>query len=218
MDLKARPCSSASSSLHQGTTAVPLTNGRQGLLRVPSGEISGLVVALHGAGGQPAAAIRLFERPADRFGLVLLAPASAGGTWAMLMGGADVDTAAMDAALGAIFESHPFDPSTISVAGFSDGASYALTLGLANGDLFSKVVAFSPGFQAAERRQGHPSFFVTHGTEDQVLPIVRTSRRLVPALRSDGYDVTYHEFDGGHSVPDRYTLESARWLVGDAGP
>ena len=99
----------SSASLHQGTTAVPLTNGRQGLLRVPSGEISGLVVALHGAGGQPAAAIRLFERPADRFGLVLLAPASAGGTWAMLMGGADVDTAAMDAALGAIFESHPLE-------------------------------------------------------------------------------------------------------------
>lgn len=34
-------------------------------------------------------------------------------------------------------------------AGFSDGASYALSLGLPNGNLFSHIVAFSPGFMRA---------------------------------------------------------------------
>jgi len=34
----------------------------------------------------------------------------------------------------------------VGVCGFSDGASYALGLGLANGELFKSVMAFSPGF------------------------------------------------------------------------
>ena len=37
------------------------------------------------------------------------------------------------------------DPSRIAMAGFSDGASYSLSVGLANGDLFSAVFGFSPG-------------------------------------------------------------------------
>lgn len=217
MDVTARPGDVETSTLQPGTTTVPLTNGREGLLRVPTGGTTGLVVALHGAGGRPEAALGLFAELGDRFGLAVLAPGSAGVTWAMIRGGDDVDSAALDAALGSVFAQHPFDPARVSVAGFSDGASYALSLGLANGDLFAKVVAFSPGFQAADRRQGRPAFFVTHGTDDQVLPISRTSRRLVPALRRDGYDVTYHEFEGGHSVPAAHALESVRWITGRRG-
>jgi predicted esterase len=190
-----------------------LSNGRQGLLAVPDGEISGLVVALHGAGGQPAAAVRLFDGVADRVGLAILAPASAGTTWAMLRSGPDPDTPALDTALDRLFQEHPFNAARIAIAGFSDGASYALSLGLANGDLFGKVVAFSPGFEAADRRQGQPAFFITHGTRDQVLPISRTSRRLVPALRRDGYEVTYQEFDGGHAVPPHFVVEAADWIL-----
>ncbi|MVA76220.1 phospholipase [Auraticoccus sp. F435] len=212
LQLRARPGPVGSSSPSPGTTTLDLTNGRKGLLRVPRGEVSGLVVALHGAGGAPADALGLFEPVADEFGLVVLAPASAGPTWSMVRGGADPDTPALDAALQALFQQHSFDPSEVGVAGFSDGASYALSLGLANGDVFGKVVAFSPGFQAADRRQGRPAFFVTHGTRDEVLPIGRTSRRLVPALRRDGYDVTYHEFDGGHSVLRPHVVESLRWF------
>jgi predicted esterase len=50
--------------------------------------------------------------------------------------------------------------------------------------------------------------FVSHGTRDDVLPIDRTSRRIVPALRDDGYDVTYREFDGGHVVPPEVAREA----------
>jgi len=37
--------------------------------------------------------------------------------------------------------------------GFSDGASYALSVGITNGDLFTHVIAFSPGFVAPARQQ-----------------------------------------------------------------
>jgi predicted esterase len=50
---------------------------------------------------------------------------------------------------------------------------------------------------------------VSHGTGDDVLPIDRTSRRIVPVLRDDGYEVDYREFDGGHVVPPEVAREAA---------
>ena len=47
--------------------------------------------------------------------------------------------------------------------------SYALSLGLANGDLFTHVIAFSPGFITPAPPSGRPPIFVSHGTADQVL-------------------------------------------------
>src|ERR687890_28697 len=95
------------------------------------------------------------------------------------------------------------------VGRFSDGASYALSLGINNGDLFTDVLAFSPGFMAPSMSVGTPRFFVSHGRRDRVLPIERCSRRIVPQLERAGYEVTYREFDGGHTVPPEITLEAA---------
>jgi predicted esterase len=94
------------------------------------------------------------------------------------------------------------DPARVAIGGFSDGATYALSLGLVNGDLFPKVVAFSPGFVVEGPVHGKPEFFVSHGTSDPILPIDQCSRIIVPALRKRGYDVTFREFDGGHEVPE----------------
>lgn len=64
-----------------------------------------------------------------------------------------------------------------TIAGFSDGPSYALSLGLANGDVFDSVIAFSPGFQVAESAGGRPGLFVSHGTEDEHGGSARGSHR-----------------------------------------
>jgi len=40
------------------------------------------------------------------------------------------------------------DPARVTLGGFSDGATYALSIGLANGDLFPQVIGCSPGFIA----------------------------------------------------------------------
>ena len=106
-----------------------------------------------------------------------------------------------------------------AVCGFSDGASYALSLGLANGDLFSSVIAWSPGFRAEVESRGEPRFFVSHGTDDPILPIESTSRQMVPDLRGAGYPVTYVEFTGGHLAPTDVRRRSVTWLVrGAQGP
>jgi phospholipase/carboxylesterase len=101
----------------------------------------------------------------------------------------------------------------VAVGGYSDGASYALSLGIANGDLFSHVLAFSPGFLTPTGQRGSPRIFVVHGTRDRWLPIDSCSRRIVPRLERAGYEVLYREFEGGHVVPPGIAREAAIWLA-----
>jgi phospholipase/carboxylesterase len=143
--------------------------------------------------------VDLVAAEAGRRGVLVLAPDARTLTWDVIRGGFGPDVAFVDRALAGVFGAMAVGP--VAVAGFSDGASYALSLGLANGDLFSHVLAWSPGFMAAPDAVGRPRVFVSHGVDDRVLPIARCSRRLVPVLRADGYDVRYEEFDGGHVVP-----------------
>jgi phospholipase/carboxylesterase len=131
----------------------------------------------------------------------------------VIQGGFGPDVEFLDRALDRVFGAHAVDPGRIALGGFSDGASYALSLGLANGDLFTHLIAFSPGFAAPARRVGRPLVFVSHGVEDPVLPIDRCSRRVVPALRAGGYDVTYEEFEDGHVVPAPLARRAVAWLT-----
>jgi phospholipase/carboxylesterase len=182
------------------------------LLYVPSGRPRGLVVVLYGAGGSPPDALGLLEPLADDAGLILLAPRSRGGTWDAALGAFGPDVAAIDRLLREVFDRYSVDPKAVAVAGFSDGASYALSLGLTNGDLFRSVIAFSPGFIALVERHGSPRVFVSHGVDDPVLPIDEASRYWVPLLRAR-YQVRYREFPGGHEVPPRIAREAVEWLA-----
>jgi predicted esterase len=147
-------------------------------------------------------------------GFLLLSPASAETTWDAIRDGYGPDVRMIDRALAAAFAARAVDPRRLGVFGFSDGASYALGLGLSNGDVFSSVVAFSPGFiPPGVKRNGKPRLFVSHGTSDEILPIATCSRRLVPELTKGGYDVTYREFDGPHTVPLDITQEALRWFL-----
>ena len=201
-----------------GTQPVDLGVERPPLLHVPPGigtvGPAPLVVALHGAGGDAEAGLGVLGGPAAARGLLVLAPASRGSTWDAVTGRFGEDAALLDRALERLFATVAVDPARVAVAGFSDGASYALGLGLANGDLFGRVVAFSPGFVPGSAREGRPAVFVSHGDADDVLPVEGTSRRIVPALREDGHDVTYREFAGGHVVPPEVAEEAADWLAG----
>jgi predicted esterase len=184
--------------------------GRAQLYVPPGDGAKTLVVALHGAGGAPDEAVALLRPYADHAGLILLAPKSRGRTWDIGQGGFGPDVAAIDALLEDVFSDYPVDD--VAVAGFSDGASYALSLGLTNGDLFRSVIGFSPGFIAFGQQNGTPRLFISHGTNDSILPIGRTSRRGVPRLRAAGYLVKYREFEGDHEVPPAVAREAVEWL------
>ena len=180
---------------------------------LPAGPVP-VMVLLHGATSNPLHALRVVQDEAERRQFVVVAPKSVGTTWDVIHGAFGPDVAALDHVLAAVFDHVPADPARLAIAGFSDGASYALTLGLANGSLFPSILAFSPGFFVPARREGWPAIFVSHGRTDPVLPIDQCGRRVVAALRMGRYDVAYYEFDGGHQVPAG-ALSAAldRWLA-----
>ena len=198
----------------------PEAGPADGYLYVPAGyrtEISApLVLLLHGAGEDARDGLAQLRGQADEVGLILLAPGSHGPTWDLILnrGRYGPDIAAIDRALGHAFSRCAVDPTHVGVGGYSDGASYALSLGLANGDLFSHVLAFSPGFLAPTGQSGSPRIFVSHGTRDGWLPIDSCSRRIVPRLERSGYEVRYREFEGGHVVPPAIAREAASWFAG----
>jgi phospholipase/carboxylesterase len=219
--LDARPTGTPSPPPPPGTRPLGLEPRRDALLHVPpdlpAGRPVPLVVTLHGAGGDAEGGLALVRSQADERGLLLLAPASAGPTWDGIRGSYGPDVDLLDRALDRVSTLVPVDVERMAIAGFSDGASYALGLGLANGALFRRVIAFSPGFvpPGAGRSAEQPEVFVSHGEADGVLPIDRTSRRVVPALRDEGYQVTYREFAGPHVVPPEVAQEAVDWLGWD---
>ncbi len=215
--LTARPDTPGGPTLAAGLHALGLGHPRDGLLFVPPGLRSDrpapLVVSLHGAGsrGASAASAELLQS-AEQSGTIVLAPDSRGPTWDVLMGGFGPDVDFLDAALDRVFGLVGVDHRRLAVSGFSDGASYALSLGLGNGDLFSHVVALSPGFMAPDAQRGRPPVFVSHGTRDSVLDIDSCSRALVPILEQAGHEVDYVEFDGGHEVPRDVLRRALDWF------
>jgi phospholipase/carboxylesterase len=172
---------------------------------------------LHGAGGDAKESLGYLQKLADARGLVLVAPKSRGPTWDLLLEDFGPDTEALEHALTWVFLRYSVDPARVAIGGFSDGASYALSLGLNNGDLFTHVLAFSPGFAAPTARHGRPRLYVSHGIRDAVLRIDACSRRLVPRLQALGYEVLYREFDGPHTVPGEFTREAVEWFAPATG-
>jgi len=200
-----------------GLHPLGLGSQRDGLLFVPddyrADQPAPLVLMLHGAGGDARGGLRPLHDLANEAGLILLAVDSRGKTWDVAMGGYGPDVAFVDRALAQTFARYAIDPARIAVEGFSDGASYAISLGITNGDLFTDVMAFSPGFSWPGDEIGKPDLYVSHGVHDNVLPIDQCSRRIVPRLRRAGYDVQYREFDGGHAYPPEIVQEALAWFT-----
>jgi predicted esterase len=169
------------------------------------------MVVLHGAGGNAADALRLLTGEAAERRLAVFAPQAVRPTWDLIGAGYGPDVVRIQEALDQVLLGCGVH-TPLTIAGFSDGGSYALSLGLTNGVMFDSIVAFSPGFVGATSRTGRPSCFVSHGRADRVLPVQRCGRRIAEWLRQAEYRVRYHEFDGGHEVPTAIVEEAMAWL------
>lgn len=215
--LGARPGPAGPVPTKRGVLPLELSRERSGILYVPRclAELPvPLVLMLHGATSYGARACRILEEIAEETGFLVLCPDSRRITWDAITGRFGPDVEFIDRALSQTFSRYEVDPGRIAVAGFSDGATYALALARANGDLFTCGIAFSPGFVIPVTPHGSPRLFFSHGLHDQVLPIDPASRAMVPALRHEGYQVEYREFDGDHEVPPAVAREAMTWYLG----
>jgi len=107
------------------------------------------------------------------------------------------------------------DPQRLCFAGHSDGGSYTLSLGLANGDVARHLIVSSAGFLSVHLQVGAPRIFLSHGTQDEQIPIDRSARVHVPALREAGYPVTFVEYDGPHAHQPAVVAQAVAFFLAD---
>ena len=198
-----------------------------------------LLVLLHGAGRGSTRIIQGFEDEANRRGIVLLAPTSQKFTWDAIPAairaanpqsaldarvryrfGRSKDSDRVEAAMEALRRQVPFDAARTVLAGFSDGATFALAMGMDRSRPFSAVIAWSPGFaiESASPARGR-RVFISHGRQDPTLHFEVTRKEIVPLLQREGAAVTFTPFDGVHQIPKAPTkafLDAAFGVV--AGP
>src|SRR6476646_2233331 len=217
----------AHSSTQTASAGLQKLSGRNGLLYIPPdhAEPWPLLILLHKAGGSASewfSASGSYAPYADRGRFIILAPESPGQSWGTGAKKWGYDYVAINRALEEAFARCAIDRSRLAIGGFSDGASYALSLGLANGDVFGYIVGFSPGFIVKAHARGRmgsnnevqiPLVYIAHGTADNVLPIASTSRIFASSLRKNGYKVEFHEFSGSHHLSRQVVDQAMTWLT-----
>ncbi len=197
---------------HRSPTLPPLPPGRHDLglfterdpvLVVPDSidptRPTPFVVLFHGGGGSAQKILPMLETHAKQRGFLLLAPQSLFPTWDIVIGGNGPDRERLDTTLAAVADRFTLDPTHFAFAGHSDGGSYAMSLGITNGQFVTHIIVSSAGFMTVQRQQGAPLIFMSHGTRDEQIPIERSGRKHSAMLRDAGYDVTYVEYDGPHA-------------------
>jgi len=201
-----------------GQIMLGLDSHRDAVLQLPKNAGQSplpLLVMLHGATQSSDTMFRYLGSTPDEAGVAVLAPNSRGTTWDAIRTTFADDVNYLNRALEVTFQKVAVDPARLTLGGFSDGASYAISLGLINGDLFKNVVAFSPGFVINGDTHGKPRFFISHGTHDHILPIDRCGRRIAGELKASGYDVRFREFDGDHEITADVAREALAWITKD---
>lgn len=198
------PAQPTQSPLPPGRHRLGIDDERDAVLFVPAGLEARMPVPLfvmfHGAGGYPGKVLPFIEEHAEHRKFLVLAPYSLYPTWDIVIGGSGPDLERLHRALTAVTSRYRVDRDHLAFAGFSDGASYALSIGITNGDIASHVIAFSGGFMSIFTQNGSPRVFIAHGLIDEQLPIATSGRANAAALTSAGYEVQYVEFNGLHAI------------------
>jgi phospholipase/carboxylesterase len=190
--------------LPPGRNRLGIAGERDAVLFVPTGLDEHapvpLFVMFHGAGGFPEKVLPFIEEHAERDKFLILAPHSMYPTWDIVIGGSGPDLERLRQALFEVASHYRIDRDRLAFAGFSDGASYALSIGITNGDIVSHVIAFSGGFMSIFTQEGAPKVFIAHGLADEQLPIETSGRANAAKLKAAGYNVQYVEFNGLHAI------------------
>jgi phospholipase/carboxylesterase len=213
-DARATPSASTETPLGKPIN-LGLDGEREAILYVPksANPPMPLLMFLHGATQSADDMAWYLDSVPDETGVAILAPNAGATTWDAITDSFGPDVEFLNRALERVFETVAVDPARMAIGGFSDGATYAIALGLINGDLFKRVLACSPGFVINGTARGKPSFFVSHGTQDKILPIDRCGRRVAADLKASGYEVTFREFDGRHEIPRDVMREGLKWVA-----
>ena len=153
-----------------------------------------LVVALHGGSGHGRDFLWSWLREARGRNVLVLSPTAQDRTWS-IMGGADVDADRLRETIESVAARYPVDRARVLLTGMSDGATYALLLGLRSGPPFTHLgracarvltCLLPPAAWTARRI----SDLLIHGALDWMFPIL-PARMGRDALLSAGARLVY---------------------------
>jgi len=207
-------------ALPPGRHGLSFDAGREAVLVVPEGLPDDapvpLLVMFHGAGGEANRILPHLVPWARARRFLLLAPQSMFPTWDIVIGGHGPDLQRLDGALSMVASRFRLDAQHLAFAGFSDGGSYALSLGLTNGDVASHVIGLSAGFMNTFTSTGTPRVFLAHGRSDAQLPIETSAHAHARRLLESGHDLTLQPFDGDHVIVPWVVARAIEFFLGPA--
>jgi phospholipase/carboxylesterase len=173
-----------------------------------------LITVLHGAGRQDEMLVKAVRDEPDKRGAFFLVPRSLLPTWDLIASSERPDLDFLEYAYDLIFRRYPIDPARQALLGYSDGASYALSVGLSNPTLFRAIMAWAAGFVAlapdfdpdAARK---PDLLLEYGTHDPIFPFQHVALPMRANLERAGYTVVFRVDQGGKHWPSPDFLQEA---------
>ena len=115
-------------------------------------------------------------------------------------------------------ETYPVNKSNVTLLGFSQGTILSYATALMYPEKIKNVIAISGYINKdilpknfVEKDYSHLSFYCSHGSADQVIP-VDWARQVSPFLKQLDINHSYSEFPVGHGVAPQNFYELKNWL------
>ena len=186
--------------------------------RIEPGRSYPLVTVFHGAGRQDEMLVKACRGEPDAREALFLIPRSVEPTWDLIAGGegqSDLDF--LEYAWDLIYRRYPIDPSRQVLVGYSDGASYALSLALSNPGFFDAALCWAAGFAMMDRGavgddDKRTRFYLEYGTADPLFPFDQVAVPMRENLEKAGYRVEFSVDEGGRHWPSgSFQREALDW-------
>jgi len=175
-----------------------------------------LVVALHGGFGHGRDFLWTWLRECKTRRCLLLAPTSQDTTWSLMA--PDIDGAALRSMLAFVRERFPVDPERVLLTGLSDGATFTLVEGLAEGSPFTHLAPVSGVLHPLAYRRGDVArargrhIYLVHGARDWMFPI-GIAQAARDALQEAGAELAWREIeDLSHTYPREENVRILEWM------
>ena len=185
-----------------------------------------LFTVLHGAGRQDEGLAKSFRHEPNRRQALFLIPRSVEPTWDLIASEGRPDLDFLEYAYDLVYRRYPVDALQQSLLGYSDGASYALSVGLCNASMFRAVMGWAAGFLVLDPPTAEqfkvaipalrPRIYLEHGTHDQLFDFQTVALPMRDKLQKAGFDVTFSVDEGGRHWPSgTFQDEALDWYFGD---
>ena len=179
-----------------------------------------LFTVLHGAGRQDKMLVKACRDEPDHRDAFFLVPRSVEPTWDLIVGGQPDDLDFLAFAYDLIYRRYPIDPGRQVLIGYSDGASYALSLAISNPQVFSAALCWAAGFamyggEPNTPDPAKPYVYLEYGTHDEIFSFEQVALPMQKNLERAGYRVEFSVDEGGRHWPSgSFQREALDWYFG----